>query len=158
MRKDRFIKEWGHDPYYEGRKYPEGTFCPDCGAIHRQGRWTWPEGEPPGGEPHLCPACRRIKEDYPAGELYITGSYLDEHRQEILNLVQNIAEEEKRRSPLKRIMAIEEEGDGLRITFTDDHLARRVGEALYRAHRGELEMKYSEGSRFLRLSWRREVP
>lgn len=158
MRKDKLIKERGHDPYEEGRKYPEGTYCPECKAVYHDGRWVWPEGDLPSGEPHLCPACRRIRDDYPAGELILSGSYLPEHREEIINLIKNITTEEERRSPLKRIMAMEESDNAMRITFTDDHLARRVGEALHRAHKGDLEIKYSEESRFLRVFWHREGP
>ncbi len=158
MRKDRLLKEWEHDPYFEGKKFPEGVFCPDCGAVYINGRWTWPSGEAKAvTEQHLCPACRRIRDDYPAGELILSGDYFLEHREEILNLVQNIVEEEKERSPLKRMMKVEERKDGLRLTFTDDHLARRIGEALYRAHKGELDFNYSEGDRFIRVLWRRNM-
>jgi len=157
MRKDRLIKESSHDPYYEGRKYPEGTLCPDCKAVYVNGRWTWPTGENrASSEEHLCPACRRVRDNYPAGELLLSGSYLREHREEILNLINNIMEEEKGRSPLKRVIEVGEEGGVMRFTLTDDHLTRRLGEALYRAHKGTLDVNYSQGDRYVRVLWRRD--
>lgn len=157
MRKDRLLKESFHDPYYEGKKYPEGTLCPDCKAVYTNGRWKWPLKETQAGsEEHLCPACRRIRDNYPAGELLLSGSYFREHKEEILNLIQNIVDEEKTRSPLKRIIAVGENQDGIRLTFTDDHLTRRLGEALYRAHKGTLELNYSQGDRYIRVVWKRD--
>jgi hypothetical protein len=36
---------------------------------------------------------------------------------------------------------------------SDIHLPRRIGEALRRAHRGELDFHYEEGGNLLRVSW-----
>ncbi|MDL1955800.1 MAG: 60S ribosomal export protein NMD3 [Candidatus Desulfofervidus auxilii] len=159
MRKDRLIQEKIHDPYYEEKKYPDGVVCPNCQAIYRDGRWVWPEkGEkiPPNSDEYLCPACRRIRDKYPAGVVVFSGSYFEEHREEILNLVNNIIEEEIERSPVKKLINTEETEEGLVFNFTDDSLARRVGEAVARAHKGELEMKYLEGAKFIYVAWQRE--
>jgi len=156
MRKDKYIKEKGHDPYDERRKYPEGTFCPRCNAIYRSGRWEWHGEKVPKGEAHLCPACRRIKDNYPAGEVLLTGEYIKEHREEIVNLINNLLEEERGRSPLKRAMEFTIGDERIFLTLTDDHLARHIGEAVRRAHRGELKIKYGEESRFIRLHWHRD--
>jgi len=159
-RKDKLIQEKIHDPYYEGRKYPDGVICSHCQATYKEGRWVWPTEEEKkrgiGGEGTLCPACRRIRDKYPAGVVILSGDYLKEHKEEIVNLANNIIDEESQRSPLKRFINMEEENGKLVLYFTDDHLARRVGEAVGRAHKGELEIKYSEGAKFASISWRRE--
>jgi hypothetical protein len=52
-------------------------------------------------------------------------------------------------------MAVEEHADQVSITTTDIHLSRRIGEALGRAHRGELGFRYGEEGSLLRVFWRR---
>lgn len=156
MRLDRNIKERDHDPYVGGRKFPEGVHCPECQAVYMEGRWVWPEKQPPTGGAYLCSACRRIRDDFPAGEVYLTGSYLKKHLHEIENLVRNIADDARDRSPLKRVMNILKDEAGMRVRLTDDHLARLIGEALYRAYKGDLQVKYSEEEKFVRLYWHRD--
>lgn len=159
-RKDKLIQERIHDPYYEGEKYPDGVICSGCQAIYKEGRWVWPTEEEKkkkmSSEETLCPACRRVRDKYPAGMVMLSGTYLANHKEEILNLANNIIEEEKARSPLKRLINIEEEDGRLVLNFTDDHLARRVGEAVGRAHKGEIEIKYQEEARFVKVFWHRD--
>ncbi len=159
FRKDRLIQEKIHDPYYEGRKYPDGVICPMCQAIYLDGRWVWKAEKRRvdiSGEEYICPACRRILDRYPAGIVFLTGKYLTIRREEILNLINNLIEEESGRSPLKRLINIEEDSKGITINLTDDHLARRIGEAIGRAYKGNLEIKYKEDARFVRIYWHRD--
>ncbi len=156
MRLDRVIQPKRCDPYDMGRKYSEGMYCPECQALYRHGRWQWPQEGDVQGEPHLCSACRRIRERFPAGEILITGQYLSRHMREIVNLIQNIVRDEKQRSPLKRVIDFTQDNGALRVSFTDDHLARRIGEAIRKAYKGDLDVKYSEGERFVRLYWSRD--
>ena len=157
MRLDRIIQQKSHDPYNDGRKYTEGMYCPRCQALYHQGRWRWPGKGDTFREPQLCSACRRIRDNFPAGEIQVSGRYLNSHRREIVNLIQNVVKEEETRSPLKKVINFSNEGDRLRVSLTDDHLARHIGEALHRAYDGDLAIKYSEGERFVRLQWHRDV-
>jgi uncharacterized protein (DUF2249 family) len=43
------------------------------------------------------------------------------------------------------------------ITTTDLHLPRRIGDALHRAHQGEISFHYIEEGNILRVHWKREV-
>ncbi|HHO77390.1 MAG TPA: ATPase [Deltaproteobacteria bacterium] len=157
MRLDRNIKQKVHDPYDDRRKYPEGTYCPECGALYQGGRWKWPEKKEVTGQPCLCCACRRIRDRFSAGEVYLSGRYLHVHRSEILNLVGNIIRQEEVRSPLKRVIDFTEDAREVCVRLTDNHLARHIGEAVYRAYSGELEVKYSEEEKFVRLYWCRDA-
>ncbi|HOS96186.1 MAG TPA: BCAM0308 family protein [Deltaproteobacteria bacterium] len=156
MRIDRNIKEKGHDPYGDARKHAEGSYCPECGAVYQGGRWVWPEKPVVSGTALLCSSCRRIRDDFPAGELSLSGTYLVKHREEIENLIHKLVRDAKERSPLKRLIGIMQESDALRVRLTDDHLARQIGDALYRAYKGDLQLKYSDEERFVRLSWHRD--
>ena len=155
-RKDRLIHEHIHDPYQSRRKLEEPTVCPQCSAVYRQGRWQWAESWPLDSHQKTCPACQRMADDCPAGELTIRGAYLRDHKQEILNLIQHEEGDEKSLHPLHRIMKQTEGPDTLVIQTTDLHLPHRLGEALHNAHHGQLDLHYDEEGYFLRVHWSRD--
>jgi len=142
------------DPYRARGKWPEPTNCPECGAIFHDGRWQWGEAAQEA-EQHLCPACQRIRDRVPAGELTLSGAFFTDHRQEILNLIHNAETEARAEHPLERLMDIEEWEDRTVITFTDAHLVHGVGEALHHAYQGELDSQYTNEDDLLRVSWSR---
>ena len=78
-RRDRLIRERVHDPYKVRRKLPEPALCPECGAIYQAGRWRWskPKLRPEGAHEVICQACHRIRDQYPAGELTLSGHFLE---------------------------------------------------------------------------------
>lgn len=153
--KSHHIEEHRHDPYRTKAKLAEPTVCPQCAAIYAGGRWQWAEEKPKGAHEHTCPACRRINDNYPAGELTLSGKFLAAHSAEIIGLMRNIEAAEKREHPLQRIMGIEEADDKLVVTTTDIHLPRRIGHALTSAYKGDLDTHYDEGGYFIRMKWQR---
>lgn len=157
MRLDRNIQPKTNDPYHKERKHSEGMHCPECQALYQHGRWVWPKaGEEKPRESRVCSACRRAKDRFPAGEVLVTGTYLKGHRKEIVNLISNVIRDENSRSPLKRVIDFDADENTLKVSLTDDHLARHIGDALYKAYRGELAVKYSDGEKFVRLYWHRD--
>jgi len=153
-RRDRLLREQVHDTYKSRRKLAEPTLCPGCGAVYHGGRWQWAR-KPAKAEEHTCPACHRTADKYPAGSVTLSGSFLDQHREEILNLARNAGERAKAEHPLKRIIGIEERDGRIVITTTDPHLARGIGEALHHAYNGELDFRYADDTELLRVSWKR---
>lgn len=156
VRKDRLIQEHIHDPYQVRHKPSEPTVCSTCNAVFRDGRWQWQESWPIDSNKATCPACRRIEDNYPAGEMTLTGPFLQAHREEVLNLVRNQEREENADHPLHRIMKIDERADTVVITTTDIHLPRRIGDLLHQAYKGEMKMQYDEEGYFIRVMWNRE--
>lgn len=153
-RRDRMDEERVSDPYRARGKWPEPTTCPECRAIFHRGRWQWGEA-PPGAEQHLCPACRRVRDRVPAGELTLSGEFFREHRQEIMRLIRNAEAKARAEHPLERIIAIKDEGDRSVVTFTDGHLVHGIGKALYHAYHGELDSQHTDEGDLVRVSWRR---
>lgn len=157
IRRDQLRPEREHDTYKRQHKPPEPSVCPDCGAIFHGGRWQWGLRRPDSTE-IVCPACHRIKDDFPAGFVHVKGAFFALHREEILSLIRHHAEKARAEHPLARIMTIKEnltDTDGILITTTDIHLARDLGEALHHAYQGELEFHYNEAEKLLRVHWQR---
>jgi len=135
-------------------KPPEPALCPECGVVYHKGRWQR-AARPVKAHEHLCPACQRIKDSYPAGYVKLSGDFLGAHRDEIRHLVRNEEQREAEDHPLQRIMDITEEGGVTSVTTTDVHLARRIGEALHHAYQGKLDIKYSQDEYVVRVTWER---
>ncbi|MDH3473050.1 MAG: BCAM0308 family protein [Rhodospirillales bacterium] len=154
-RGDRLIREHVHDPYKTRLKLTEPTVCQQCGAVYHEGRWHWAE-RPDQAQETLCQACHRTNDGYPAGILTLSGTFVGEHKTEILGLARHQEELEKGEHPLHRIMNIDEQGKVIVINTTDIHLPRRIGEALHNAYEGELDFHYDEESYLIRVSWRRD--
>lgn len=156
-RRDRLMHEHIHDPYKTPHKLLEPTVCPDCGAVFHEGRWQWIAPLPKGAYQTSCQACHRIRDQYPAGVITLSGGYVRQHRDELLQLARNREAEEKQEHPLHRIMSIEEHPDSLVINTTDIHLPHYIAEALRHAHQGDLKIQYDEEGYFARIDWRRET-
>jgi len=144
------------DPYKRPKKLHEPTVCPQCGAVYHEGRWQWLE-RPAGAHEEHCQACHRTIDDFPAGVLTFTGTFVEPHKQDILHLARNQEALEKQEHPENRIIRIEEAPDKLIITTTDIHLPRRIAEAERRAFHGKLHFAYEEDGYFVRVDWHRDT-
>ena len=154
IRRDRLIQEAVHDSYKNKGKLPDPTLCTECGAVFHGGRWQWLP-RPEKAEQTSCPACHRIRDGFPAGYVTITGDFIAAHEEEIMQLMRNHEEREKKEHPLQRIMAIEKTKYSTVVTTTDVHLARGIGDALHHAYQGELEFHYNQQENLLRVNWSR---
>ena len=154
LRREQLLQEVVHDTYKLPRKLGEPARCPDCGASRRDGRWSWRGGEGPA-KAARCPACQRVRDNFPAGFVSVSGEFFAGHRDEILALVRRCEAAEKRSHPLERIMKIADEDAGVLVTTTGIHLARRIGDALQDAYKGALQFHYNKEELLLRVAWRR---
>lgn len=152
--REEYRQDFVHDSYRSLKKPPEPTRCPDCGAVFREGRWQWTLA-PAEAHEALCPACRRIRDRFPAGYVTLEGDFFAAHRDDIVHLARNREARERAEHPLERIIAIEDVAGGVQITTTDAHLARAIGEAVHDAYKGELEVKYNREENLVRVHWAR---
>jgi hypothetical protein len=153
-RRDRLIREREHDPYKLRQKLQEPSACGDCGASYRKGHWEW-AAAPPEAARVVCPACQRVRDDYPAGILTLRGDFNLQHREEVIGLVRNVESRETRHHPLKRIMSVVESEGEVTVTTTEAALARALGTALHDAYDGKLDYHYTDEGGVLRVLWER---
>ena len=149
----RNVQPKGHDPYRSEAKPADSMVCDDCGVVCHGGKWYW--GAPPLGVEHggSCPACRRIRDHYPAGTVLL-HSAPEAVRQEILAMIHHAEAAEKGEHALERLMAIEADGEDLRITTTGLHLARAIGSALRRRFHTGVSIRYLEEDHIVLVEWR----
>lgn len=155
QRGNPFLREKVHDPYRAREKRRAATRCPQCGVQYRNGRWIWPKTHTIALKSEHCPACRRINDRYPAGMIILSGSFIDQHRQEIIARVRHVEASELAEHPLHRIIAIDESGTGTVITTTDIHLPHRIAHAIKDAWGGTTKTHYDLEGYFTRVEWER---
>lgn len=133
-----------------------GTGCRECGAVYESGRWIW-SATARVTHQLLCPACRRILEHAPAGELWLEScEYLHTQLVQIVSFLSDEAQREKECHPMERIIGINVEPGGVRVTTSGPHILRRLGSAMLRAHHGELSIEYRDGEAVARANWTRQ--
>ena len=154
LRREQLLQELVHDSYKADEKLPEPTRCPKCGALFHKGRWTW-DLAPPNAHEHVCPACHRIHDQFPAGYVTLKGVFLASHHDEIVHLVKHCETKEKAEHPLERVMAIKDTEHGIELTTTGAHLAREIAERVQHAYKGELKFSYNKEDNLLRAAWNR---
>lgn len=153
--KSHHIEEHRHDPYKARGKLTEPSQCPTCKAVFHEGRWQWSSGPVTGAHQETCPACHRIADNYPAGEVTLSGGFVAQHSDDLVNLIRNTERKEKVEHPLQRVMAIDEREGRIVVTTTDIHLPRRIAHAIKSAYDGDLDMHYDEAGYFVRIAWNR---
>jgi hypothetical protein len=153
-RKDRLIKDNRKDTYIDQIALKDPAACSKCNAVYTNGRWTWKTTEQITSKT-ICPACRRISDNYPAGYIEIKGNFFLLHSTDIINLVNNVERLEKTERPLERIMSITDDKGKTIITTTGIHIARRIGEALSRSYQGNFLFQYADGEKSIRVFWER---
>lgn len=155
------IENYG-DPYITHAGSEETRICSVCGAIYTGQRWYLKNQIDPQKlkkeQIHytVCPACHKIRDRLPGGIVQLSGAFLKEHKQDILNLIHNEGERAMAVNPLERIIDIEGENSHYGVTTTNEKLAQRIGKALHKAYDGEITYKWSEDNKLVRIVWHRD--
>lgn len=162
VRRDKALSSTPSIPDLKPSKDP--AICSTCEAVWHRGKWsldpTVRRETRRWGMPIsvLCPACRSTREGTPAGILYLTGSFLQKNRAEILNLVRNAARAAAAKNPLERVIRIKADArHPLVVETTSEKLARRLGRAISKACGGALQIRFSREDKLVRVYWRRDA-
>lgn len=134
------------------RKAGGALVCRGCGVVQHAGKWY--RGAPPLAklEPGLCPACKRVRDGYPAGTIRLHPSFL-RHLEEIGRLVRNVERAERAEHPLERLMEIGESGGKLVITTTGIHLARQIAHKIARRFHRKARLRYADQEDLVHVDW-----
>jgi len=153
--------ETNQDPYAM-KLAPSGeAICPRCKAVFKDKRWfldeeLYEELKNINTVPRiLCPGCKKVLDKYPMGYLYISGEFWQTHKDDIIRLINNEYEKARGLNPLHQIIDMYEEDGVTVIETTTENLAQRLGRALHKAFKGELEFRWSKRNKLVRVYWSR---
>jgi hypothetical protein len=152
------------DPYRPRGAGKKIAVCSGCQAVFMKKRW-YSDGEAlkPAAQgteriSTVCPACLKIRDDFPGGIVTLTGSFVLPHKQDVFNLIKNEEERARGFNPLERVMSIRENGHGnIVINTTNEKLAQRLGRALKKAFHGNVTYRWSHDNKLVRVEWVREM-
>lgn len=150
------------DPYLPKGASKRTTVCEGCHAVYKNKRWY--------ADPQLyeaavavrdtavvaCPACLKIRDNFPGGIVTLKGDYVLPHKQELLNLIKNEEARARGFNPLERVMSVKENGYGsIVISTTNEKLAQRIGRAIRKAFHGNVTYQWSHDNKLARVDWER---
>ncbi len=155
-------RETTWDPYNPRGAKGKVLVCDACHAVYRNKRWYADEGlfaeatHDPTAEHSTCPACTKMRDDFPGGIVTLKGDFLRPHKQDVLNLIKNEEGRARGFNPLERVMSVKENDEGsIVIATTNEKLAQRLGRALKKAFNGVVAYRWSRDTKLVRVDWER---
>jgi hypothetical protein len=148
------------DPYLPRGGTGKAAVCEVCRAVYMNKRW-YGDGDAydaavklPTTMKVVCPACLKIRDNFPGGIVTLKGDYVLTHKQDIMNLIKNEEERARGFNPLERVMSVKENGYGnIVIATTNEKLAQRLGRAIKKAFHGEVAYHWSHDNKLARVDW-----
>lgn len=150
------------DPYLIDVPPDEVSICKECRSVYANGRWELESqaandlAKAKQVHETICPACKKIRDRMPGGVVTLSGGFLKEHEEEILNLINHENREAMEINPLERIIDIEQRDSEITVQTTNEKLAQRIGRAVFKAYDGVVEYKWSKGTKLARVNWHRD--
>lgn len=90
------------------------------------------------------------------GIIRISGKFLLDHEDEIVNLVKHEGRLAEQRNPQHKVSKIEKVDGGIVVEITDHNLAMHIGKALVHAYKGKHEYKFLKSEKFVEVDWKRD--
>jgi NMD protein affecting ribosome stability and mRNA decay len=152
------------DPYAMLRAPTGPAMCRTCQAIYARKRWYFNQDEAnklatsPRTQKLVCPACQKIRDDYPEGIVTLRWSALRDREAEIRGLIGNVEARALSVNPLERVMKIVRRRKDLEVLTTNDRLAQRIGRELVRAYKGRVTYRWAHRDMLVRVFWNGPEP
>jgi len=151
------------DPYLPRGASQKTSVCGGCHSVYKSKRWY---ADPdlydaaikvPDTATMVCPACLKIRDNFPGGIVTLKGDYVLLHKHDLMNLIKNEEARAHGFNPLERVMSVSENGKGsIIISTTNEKLAQRLGRAVKKAFHGEVTYRWSHDNKLARVDWVRE--
>jgi len=136
--------------------------CKFCSSIYEEKHWKSIEKLNPKFidqmKKTVCPACHAGKGLISDGTLHVTGSFMNQHRQEILNIILNTETREINRDILNRIERIDTRPNEITVYTGKNMLAVEIGKKISDAYKGgKLEIKWSKKDKPVEVKWHKDI-
>ena len=89
------------------------------------------------------------------GLINISGSFLLDHEDEVLNLVKHEGKMAEEKNPLHKVSKIEKKDGAFVVQVSDHNLALHIGKRLEHAYKGEHRFNFLKGEKFVEVHWQR---
>ena len=90
------------------------------------------------------------------GLLRLSGSFLLDHAEELINLIKHEGSLAEQRDPRHKVSNIEKVDGGIVVQVTDHNLALHIGKSLVHAYKGEHNYKFNKSEKFVEVDWKRD--
>lgn len=152
------------DPYILPNAFSENNICPVCNAVYHKKHWSFDPSlvhearKDKNAKADKCPACRKVEDKYAMGKVFLSGSFINEHVDELINIIKSEERRAKENNPLDRLILIEKRDGNIYAETTSDALAMRIGHHLKESYKGGDEnFKFRRGDKFVEVHWQREI-
>ncbi len=90
------------------------------------------------------------------GLLRLSGAFLLDHAEELINLIKHEGSLAEQRDPRHKVTNIEKVNGGIVAQISDHNLALHIGKALVHAYKGEHIYKFTKAEKFVEVDWKRD--
>jgi len=153
FRQNELLQKQIYDSYKtQDKKLTRWIACSNCNAVYQDRRKrsrtsrTVIDGK-------TCPECHRVDSDTTAGLLILQGGFFLTHREEVKQMILDLAEYERNERPRRRIIDMKDGAHITLITTTDIDFTRRIGEALHATYQGCLTFVYNKEKNLIDVDW-----
>lgn len=153
-----------HDPYITEKGLHEPTICPVCNAVYHKKHWSFNADlrnealKNKDTRYQKCPADRKIEDGYAMGKVILSGGFISEHMEELMNVIKSEERRAVENNPMDRLMKLEKKNGGIYVETTSDALAMRIGHHLKESYKGgDEEFKFRSGDKFVEIMWHKEA-
>jgi hypothetical protein len=152
-----------HDPNWKKEvSFAKTLICKYCNAIYENKQWKHLADLNPRHVDDLiesvCPACHLEQNHLSDGVVHLSGTFLKEHKKEIMGTINNLAALAEERDVLNRIERTEDTGSEITIYTTQNKLALEIGKKVADAFKGgDLDIKFSKEDMPVEVRWHKDI-